>query len=306
MKTCFLTGFLVLAAALSAPAESPARTTSPSNSVLRLALEDKTLSDAKLDQLDKLLSTGDQAAALGLVQEARKEEPDSVLLVLAEAQVLTAQNKEGESRSLLESLWKNGSRDPHLVAALAQLRFSFPPDRLAELAELLPASDTSMLSVPLHPMTEASALYASGQIKAANSLAEKTAAGDRTLLGFYYGKCAEIETLNRSFATSAALLKKAVEISPQPEEAWLVNLATMLLQQQDFAGTRTYAERLLVLNPGNQVALDKLSVSCFRLNDLQGARSALLRLRTLQSPPNPQVLERLRQVEAKLNAPVSS
>src|SRR5262249_7513265 len=105
--------------------------------------------------------------------------------------------------------------------------------------------------------------------------------------------------LEKSPGLEAALLGKAValhlswemddaleiyrailERNPRCEEA-LVNLVALGVQRKDYALVRTYAERLLALNPSSQVALEGLSAAAFAGESFLDAASHYTRLTEL-------------------------
>jgi tetratricopeptide (TPR) repeat protein len=263
-------------------------------------MSDKTLKAEEREKIGKLVDTSDFAAAQRQVDRLTNGDSPTAAMVFFSSQLLVIQNNPHDARELLQQAWKRGSRDHRITAALAQQWLNYQPTRLFELSDRLAEAEGSSLYVPLHPMAHACAVFAKSGLKSAEPIAVADAKGDKTLLGFFYGKCAEILFLNQHALESLTLTEKAVEVSPTPEKAWLLNLSTIYLQQKQYDKVRTYAQKLVELDPQNTDGWDKLSVACFRLNDYAAAQNALLKLKALD--PSPQVIERLRQVEANLGA----
>jgi tetratricopeptide (TPR) repeat protein len=283
----------------TAPVEISPKISTYFNSVLQA---DTTVSVGLREQLAQALQKKDIAAALQQLQTITVDDKSDALVAFIKSQLMLLQQNDAGARQVLSEVWKKGSRDSRVTAALAQLCFSYLPNRLPDLIDFLPQAANVPLYTPLNPMTMACALYARGDATSADALAVKTAGSDVALLASYHGKCGEIELLGKNPSMATLQFEKAVALSPEPADAWLMNLTTLQLKWKKYNQARTYAEMLLKRDPKNKMALQKHSTACFYLNDYVAARETLLRLKDLDSPPDPQVLERLRQVEAKLAA----
>src|ERR1035438_7765515 len=84
-----------------------------------------------------------------------------------------------------------------------------------------------------------------------------------------FGKAVSLQLLWK-FDESTALYLKILERNPQSEEC-LVNLITIGMARKDHALIQQYSERLLVMRPFSQAALEGLATCAFHTNDYEAA-----------------------------------